>query len=290
MNAAHKKDHIICSGKFSLWLAILLRSIYPSKKFIAVVHGSELDLKNRSAKKLTERALKRFDQIIAVSDYTKSFLPENILQKIPVTVIPNGIDMEEFISFQKNHPSNIFSANELSLITIGSVTERKGQENVINALPEMLKFFPNIHYHIVGKPVIQKQLETLAKKLKVYDKITFHGMVEREKLLQLLYSSKIKLMLSNHTSEGDFEGFGIAILEANAFSKPSIGAASGGIADAIDHYKTGILVDTKNTNDIANALKDIVNNYESYSFNALQWAAQHDWKILIKKYIEVIEN
>jgi phosphatidylinositol alpha-1,6-mannosyltransferase len=288
--AAKKNDVIICSGKFSLWSVNWLKLFYPAKKYIAVVHGSELDLKNESAKKMVDRSLKKFDKIIAVSHYTKDFLPKNILQKIPVSVIANGINMEEFISFQKNKIENIFPENELSLITIGSATERKGQENVINALPAMLQIFPNIHYHIVGKPVIQKQLETLAKRLNVLNKITFHGMVEREKLLQLLFHSKIKLMLSNHTSEGDFEGFGIAILEANAFAKPSIGADFGGITDAIENNKTGILVDVKNATAIAKALKEIIENYADYSANALQWAQQHDWKIIVKKYIEVIEN
>jgi phosphatidylinositol alpha-1,6-mannosyltransferase len=288
--AAQKADIIICSGKFYLWIVNILKLFFPSKKYIAVVHGSELDLKNKQAKNWTDISLKKFNSIIAVSNYTKQFLPKNILEKTLVQVIPNGINMDEFIEFNKNKKANIYPEAELSIITIGSVSDRKGQQNVINALPAMLAIFPNIHYHIVGKELIKKELELLAQKLNVLDKITFHGMATREYLLQLLYDSKVKLMLSNHTNEGDFEGFGIAILEANAMGKPAIGAAFGGITDAIEDKKTGILVDVKDAGKIAEALKDIMDHYETYSANALQWAQQHDWKIIIKRYIKVIEN
>ncbi len=287
---AKKNDIIICSGKFSLWTGNVLKRTFPAKKYIAIVHGSELDLKNKRAKNFTNASLKKFDKIVAVSNYTKNFLPEKLLKDVVIKVIPNGIDMDEFISFKEKDHADNSSSKELSIITIGSVSERKGQQNVIRALPEMLKIFPNIIYHIIGKPVIQKQLTVLATSLNVEDKIIFHGMIAREELLQLLYHSKIKIMLSNHTSEGDFEGFGIAILEANALGKPAIGAASGGISDAIDNYKTGILVDAKDDKAIANALKEIMNNYETYSANALQWAQKHDWKIIVKKYLKIIED
>jgi phosphatidylinositol alpha-1,6-mannosyltransferase len=97
-------------------------------------------------------------------------------------------------------------------------------------------------------------------------------------------------MLSNNTSYGDVEGFGIAVLEANALGKPAIGSNNNGIKDAIDDYKTGRLVDAKNAVDITDALQDIVSNYANYSTHAKQWALQHDWKTLIKKYVDVIEQ
>ena len=38
------------------------------------------------------------------------------------------------------------------LITVGNLTQRKGQHNMINALPELLKKYPDLHYHCVGIP------------------------------------------------------------------------------------------------------------------------------------------
>ena len=161
---------------------------------------------------------------------------------------------------------------------------------MINALPILLKKLPQLHYHIVGKPVIENQLKVLAQKLGVLNNITFHGIVKRDVLIKLLAKSDVKLMLSNYTATGDFEGFGIGIIEANALAKPAIGSKLGGIPDAINDTITGRLVNPKNPQEIAEALQDILGNYATYSTNALAWAKQHDWSILIHQYINVINQ
>jgi len=275
-------DIIFCSGKFSVWQIHIIKLFYSSKPIISIVHGTELDLKNNIGKHLLFSALKKANTIIAVSNYTKSFVPKNLQSKC--FVIPNGINNEEF----KNYISTAYQTNPLQLITIGSVTNRKGQENVIKALPTILSSFPSTIYHIVGKPVEKDKLLAVANQLNVADKIIFHGAVERTELLKILQASTIKIMLSNHTTNGDFEGFGIAILEANAIGKPAVGANFGGITDAVKNSFNGILVDVNNANAITNAIKEILNNYKNYSNHALQWAAQHDWNNIIEKYIEII--
>ncbi len=280
-----KADVIICSGKFQLWLVLILKAILSNKKFIAVVHGSELDLKQQWAKKLTDKSLAKFDEIISVSNFTASLLPQEVKEKNITTVIHNGINNSEFVSQQSAKLKG-----EPAIITVGSVTERKGQVNVINALPSLLKVFPQLHYHIVGKPVVKDELETLAKKLEVTDYVTFHGIVSRTELVNNIAGSNVKMMLSNYTADGDFEGFGIGIIEANALAKPAIGSKLGGIPDAVKDGVTGKLVDPKNAEQVTAALQQIMQDYSSFSANALQWAKDHDWDILIHQYINVINK
>lgn len=283
LSLARKSDKIICSGKFPLWIANLIRLKFPRKELIAVVHGTELDFKSTFPRKLTSYSLGKFNKIIAVSRYTQQFLPKTLPLHILQFVIHNGINGKEFdLNKTCALPGNP------ALITIGNVTDRKGQENVINALPEILEAFPSVQYHIVGKPTHQQKIEKQAKRLSVEDRIQFYGAVSREDLLQKLQASAIKLMLSNHTAEGDFEGFGIAILEANAFGIPAIGSRDCGIADAIEHRKTGLLVDQYNAGEIAAAVKTIMNGYAAFSGNAKTWAEQHDWKVIVKQYIAAL--
>lgn len=276
---------IICSGKFSLWLGFLIQLFRSGKKLIAVVHGSELDLKSSIAKKITTVSLSKFNKIISVSNYTQSYLPKNLSSRIGTYVIPNGISIEEFST-----PNVAKLSGTPALITIGSVTERKGQLNVINALPEILFTFPDAEYHIVGKPVLKELLDIQIQNLQLNGKVHFYGAVSRQDLIGLLAGAKIKLMLSSHTAKGDFEGFGIAVLEANALGIPVIGSKDSGIADAIDHFKTGILVDAKNVKEAAEAIRKILDNYDFYAANAIAWAKLHDWKNIVKQYKAVIET
>jgi len=285
---AKNANVIICSGKFSIWTANALKKFYKNKKFVAIVHGTELLLPQKRDRLLTKSALQKFDSIIAVSQFTKNLLPESIKDKQNILVIPNGIDIKEFEPHLQE--KKIEPEENIELITVGSQSERKGQINVINAMPELLKYFSKIHYHIVGKPVIQQQLNDAAKRLSVEKNITFHGVASTTELINLLKHTHVKLMLSNNTSYGDVEGFGIAVLEANALGLPAIGSLNTGLEDAIDNYKTGILVDAKNTEAIVQALEEIISDYGFYSANAIKWAKKHDWSLLIKNYIKVLDQ
>ncbi|MDQ3536378.1 MAG: glycosyltransferase family 4 protein [Bacteroidota bacterium] len=281
-----KHDKIIFSGKFSLWLAGIYKPLFGKKEFIAVVHGSELDLPNPRIKRFTHNSLNQCNKIISVSRYTQNFLPihKNGQQRI---IIANGIDVSEANTDHKNYTTAV-KTKALTLLTVGNVTPRKGQKNIIRALPEIRKSFPEIHYHIVGLPTHKEALIEFAQKLGVLSNITFYGKLPRKELLNMYKQCDIFMMLSDHTADGDFEGFGIAVLEANLWRKPAIGSRNSGIADAIDDGVTGILVDQQNDKEIAQAVSGIYNNYESYSQKAYQWSLLHDWEKIVRQYYKAI--
>src|SRR5207244_836706 len=112
-----------------------------------------------------------------------------------ISVINNGIDLEEFEIYNSVPISRL--TGEPVLVTVGSVTERKGQHNVIKALPLILKRYPKLRYHCIGLPVITKDLMVLAGKLEVSHAVTFHGVMERSQLFGALKSADIFIMLSD---------------------------------------------------------------------------------------------
>ncbi|NVK51428.1 MAG: glycosyltransferase family 4 protein [Flavobacteriaceae bacterium] len=275
---------IIASGKFSLW-AVALASFFYKRKYIAILHGTEVNFKNSLLNKSISISLKRFQKIITVSSYTKSLI--NHLQLKNVEVIPNGFEkFNEAVS-----ASDLMKKKGLpSLITVGSVTERKGQLNVIDALPNLIKKYPEIHYHIVGTPYQKEEFLEIAKKINVDKYITFHGIITDEEKIALLKSSDIFVMLSQNTVKGDVEGFGIALLEANSIGLPTIGAKNCGIEDAILNNKSGILIDNKNHLEFSNAIQKIIDNYELFSNEALTWSSKFTWDIIIKKYMNTLNS
>ncbi len=282
--AVSNYDLVLASGKFPLWM-VGLDPLLNNKKKYTVIHGSELNLKGFN-KKLTNNALLNFNKIIAVSNFTKSLVSH--LKHSSVEVIPNGFNLENSTNEQPTIKTLREKENPI-LITVGNVTERKGQLNVIKALPLLKEKYPKIHYHIVGIPTRQQDFEVVAKKLNVAEHITFHGLVTEQKKHQLLQESTIFVMLSNKTTTGDVEGFGIAIIEANAFGLPAIGSNTSGIVDTINNNVSGKLVDSKNKEAILNAVAEISNNYNNYSQNAIVWSTQFKWELIIKKYLKVFE-
>jgi phosphatidyl-myo-inositol dimannoside synthase len=280
---AAKNDTIIASGKFSLWLGWLLSYFY-HRKYIAVVHGTELLLPSRILRRFTHRCLKRYHTVIAVSNYTRSLLIEAELKH--VVVIPNGFELIGSIE-----PKNSYAEKKgLQLITVGNVTGRKGQHNVIKAMPSLLNHYPNLTYHIVGIPTEKERLLELSKTLEVDGNIVFHGKVSESEKVELLLQSHLFMMLSEATDRGDVEGFGIAILEANALGLPAIGSKNTGIEDAIDHGKSGFLVDAGDTDQVVKAVRELLESYQSYSANAKKWSTHFKWDIIVEKYLEVLDN
>lgn len=278
---SRNSETVICSGKFSLWLGAFL-SFFFKRKYIAVIHGSEVRLPNILLRKLTDLSLKRFSKVIAVSNYTKSLVAHIRLKN--VAVVPNGFEIKIPVTSQrKKEPVPV-------LITVGNVTQRKGQRNVINALPNLLNIFPDLKYYIVGIPTERDRLEKLALHLGVEDAVVFFGKVSEEEKIELLQQADVFVMLSEATKTGDVEGFGIAILEANALGIPAIGALGCGIEDAINDDVSGKLINPKDPNQFAAALEEILNQYETFSQKAKNLSQDFTWEKVIKMYIMIINE
>ena len=272
-------DIVISSGKYSLWVGAVL-SLFFKRKFVAIVHGSEVKLPNKFLKQITDLSLKKYSTVIAVSNYTKSLLSHLKLES--VVVIPNGYTLKTPTNFvRKEIPGPI-------LITVGNVTKRKGQHNVIKALPGLLKKYPDLKYHIVGIPTGQVKLEKTMLKMGVESAVVFYGEVSESLKLELLQEADIFVMLSEATVKGDVEGFGIAILEANALGVPAIGARGCGIEDAVKHGFSGQLIPPQDPEQLEQAVEQILANYGTYSRQARIWSQDFTWDKIIKRYLKVL--
>ena len=280
-------SRVIVSGRFSLWTGAMLKIFGFKVHVMAVLHGSEVNLTHRLFRIVTRLSLQKADLLVAVSEFTYSLLPEKLKRK-PFRIIPNGIDVGEFSCLDERSESmNIKGFPRL--LTVGNVTPRKGQHRVIKALPQLIKLYPDIHYHIVGLPTCKDDFLQLAQKLGVSNYVTFHGrLAGREQLAGMYKSSNCFVILSENQKDGDVEGFGIVVLEANYFGLPAIGALGCGIADAIENGTNGFLVDGDNPQQIGEALQNILAIPEQFAEGSHRWAGLHDWEIIGGQFAEAL--
>ena len=68
------------------------------------------------------------------------------------------------------------------------------------------------------------------------------------------------VMPNRETAEGSVEGFGIVLLEASSSGKPVVAGRSGGAVDAVEHNKTGLLVDPCSQRSLENAIIALLTN------------------------------
>ena len=285
---SHEIDTVLLSGKFSLWTGLLLKVGGVRSPMVAILHGYEIKPKNRVARWFTRMAIELADQLIPVSAFTESLLPSKIRQQGKTTIIPNGIMVNEF-------PANVEKLTKLAgspvLLTVGNVTLRKGQHRVIRAMPAILKTFPDACYHMVGLPTLRMEFEGLADDLGVQEHVVFHGhLPSREELFEAYRSADVFCILSENQPNGDVEGFGIVVLEANMLGLPAIGAKGCGISDAIKDGINGYLVDGDSPEDVADALSDLLKQRKEMAVTSRKWAEDHDWDQLVERFLKVIEQ
>jgi len=283
----NKYTHCLLSGRFALWMSCIISYLSSETKLIAILHGSELKSKNIIYKILLRKSLHYMNNIISVSEFTDRLIPTIFLRSKKV-VIPNGIDYNDLINNEYSIPYDL--CGNPRFLTVGSITNRKGQVNFINLLPEIIKKYPRAHYHCVGLKFEEKKLNKLINKYQLQDHITLHGFIENRYLWNIYKQADILVLLSEVKLLKGVEGFGISILEANAFGIPAIGSQGSGIDSAIKHQETGILASPYNCNEILDGVEFILKNRNHLSQNAIKWAQEHDWKIIGKKYLQAINN
>ncbi|MEO8664106.1 MAG: glycosyltransferase family 4 protein [Ignavibacteria bacterium] len=280
-------SHIIFSGRFSLMASVRLKKNDNKTKFISIVHGGDINTNNRVEQFFINKALRKADLLIPVSNYSKSKIKIK-LNPDKITVIPNGFDIEE--NNDLKNKEKILSNGTLNLVSVGTVWPRKGHHNVFNALEEIILDHPETRYNIIGRPADLSRVQKYFDDSKFKDHFKLYGQVTDKEKFEVLYKSQIFILLSESQSSGDFEGFGIAVIEANYFGLPAIGSRGSGLEDSIKDGFSGILVDPRNTKQIRDAVNTITKNYTAFSKAARQWAEQHHWSKIIKKYITAMEG
>ncbi len=127
------------------------------------------------------------------------------------------------------------------ILTVGRLQKRKGQEQLIRALPELRQRVPDVLYAIVGDGADRPDLERVVNELRLHDCVQMHGALTSRDLLHA-YQQCDLFALANLDYHGDFEGFGIVLLEAQACGKPVVAGDSGGTAETMQIDTTGRIV------------------------------------------------
>ena len=195
-------------------------------------------------------ALNRAARLIAVSESLReSALPLGIPGE-RVRVIENGVDPDLFypmdrqearrqlgmsaVSETLSDPSGVSDLPESTplLVSVGTLSPRKGFHLVIEALPALAARFPGIRYAIVGgagaEGAQEDELRHLAERLGVADRVIFAGPQEREALAAWYSAADLSVLASAH------EGCPNVVLESLACGTPVVATPVGDIPRILD--------------------------------------------------------
>ncbi len=293
-----KPDLIFISACSSLLLPlgyILSRLI--GKKFICSAHGTDFLVKSHYS--LKTHYLKAIDKIIVSSNKMKEMIKKiNHLDDSRLTIIPYGLYLPDYELKQditQIKKELHISPKDFIIISVGRHAPRKNFQIVIKAMKAIKEKLSStrIKYYLIGKGSESHNLKVLTKKFNLEEDVLFLGAVNDVIKNKYLKASDIFIMPSI-ASNKTIEGFGIVFLEANFFKLPVIGTTSGGIIEAIDHNKSGLLVKPNDLNELVKAIL-YLNDHEierkvmgEYGYNRV--INNYNWDLIVHKYIKLFKE
>ncbi len=257
--------------------------------YLCYVHGEELPTYH-SSRELNFLSLLVYSNarlIIVNSQNTKKLFRHYTGIENNVYVMHPGVNTNYFTPIVPNweNRQQLGWNGKKVILTVGRLQKRKGHDHVILAIKHIRKRISNILYAIVGAGEEQGYLESLVESEGVEDYVQFLGKIE-DKTMLACYQQCDLFILANREIDGDFEGFGMVLAEAQACGKPVIAGKSGGTAEAMSPNETGLVIDADHPDMIANAVIELLVDPDRIAImgkQATDWVRGNlDWNVLLK--------
>lgn len=203
---------------------------------------------------------------VTVSESTTDILVDYGHDRDTIREVQNGIEIENF------EPTT--GAAEPRILFLGGLEKYKGADRI-----------PDIHRHIeeqlgqsvtldiAGRPGGQQEI--LEAYCSSTDSATFHGYVSVEQKVTLLQEAWIFIAPSR------IEGWGIAVIEANACGTPAVGSNVEGLRDSIRDGTTGLLADGGDPAEFGGAVVELLRDEArrvEMGETAREWAERFTWE------------
>jgi glycosyltransferase involved in cell wall biosynthesis len=184
-----------------------------------------------------------------------------------ITVLRNGVDLQAFRMKDREALRANLGLKGFVLASVGLLIERKGHHFVIEALARL----PDATLLIAGLGPDREQLESLAARLGVGDRVRFLGNIDQPALCDV-YNSADALVLASSR-----EGWANVLLEAMACGTPVIGTAVWGTPEVIARPEAGILLKNRDGDSIVEAVMALRQALPERSATR-RYAEQFDWQ------------
>lgn len=269
------------------------------KRIIALTHGHEVWWSKvwpfNIAIKLISR---KVDHLTYLGEFTRRAISRAVdksAQNAMVKIAP-GIDTNHFAPVDSTDLRKTLGLlDKRVIVSVGRLVHRKGQDTLIESMPQILRKIPNAHLLLIGEGPYRSYLEGRAKSLKVDSHITFIGRIAYADLPRYICIGEIFAMPSRSRLAGlEVEGLGIVYLEASACGLPVIAGDSGGAPDAVIDGVTGIVVNGRDCVAVGDAIEKLLLDRDlaqEMGVRGRQWVIdQWRWQIWAERFTSLLRQ
>jgi len=232
-------------------------------RIVALTHGHEVWWSRLWPFTIAMKFIsRRVDHLTYLGEFTRRAISRAIdtsAESAMVKIAP-GIDTEHFRPVDSIDLKKTLGLHDKRVIvSVGRLVHRKGQDSLIEAMPQILQKVSNAHLVLIGEGSYRGYLEGRAKSLQIDSHITFIGRIAYADLPRYICVGEIFAMPSRSRFAGlEVEGLGIVYLEASACALPVIAGDSGGAPDAVLEGITGLVVNGRDVSAVADSIEQLL--------------------------------
>jgi phosphatidylinositol alpha-1,6-mannosyltransferase len=285
-------------------LVLMLARLF-GRRSVIQTHGLDIIYRNFFYQQLCVRWLKFCDRVVANSSYTAALAESKGVARDRLSIIPPGVQPERFTV-----PTDVVATKRhwnlegrKVILFVGRLAKRKGIEEFIeNALVQIAREIPGVRFVIVGdnpseslahRDDVVSEIKAAIAKSGLESHVHLLGPLSDDEVIKL-YQACDLVVLPALDIKDDVEGFGIVALEAAAAGKPVVATRVGGIPDAVEDGKSGILVEPGDYDALRRAVTSLLNNCEASPSKGRygQSRVERDfaWNRIITRYERVFND
>lgn len=242
-------------------VAVFFKTISNWKgNIICTTHGGDI-FGLQFLNKLKKWIVNKCTSITVVSEAIKQEIIKLGINDIPVEVIPMGVDVALFNAGAKDiELKEKYNIKGPFLLFVGRLSEKKGVEYLLKAMPRVIEYSPNVKLLIVGHGELEQELKDQANSLLEFsNNVIFTGGISNSDLPQYYASADIFIGPSIIANDGDREGFPVSFMEAMACNTPLIISDLEIFAPFINE-KNALKAKEKSSTEISNCIIKLIGN------------------------------
>jgi colanic acid/amylovoran biosynthesis glycosyltransferase len=243
-------------GHIAVHLLPLIRA-WPRPTVVSF-HGADVmvDLDKPAYRAATQQMLEAVRMVLVRSESLGRALINLGCPASKIRLQHTGIPVEEIPFQPRTWPEN----DAWRFVQACRLIEKKGLRVSLRAFAKFAARHPGSTFTIAGEGPLRTELGQLAADLGIADKVFFSGFISQTQLRELFYQSHIFLHPSEVSGDGNQEGIPNSMLEAMASGLPVFATEHGGIPEAIEDGRSGILVQERDNEALARALLERTTN------------------------------
>ena len=277
------------------FVAVIARMFFPRLGILLFSHGGDVALikKNFIFKRIGKFVLERADKVVSVSSFGQQIMANiSRLSKKDIEILSMGVDETEYSKCREFRAKNLKNLTKC-LLFIGRIEEKKGLLYLLEAMPRILKKHPDVVLKVIGTGSLKEEMEDISRRLNLEKNVTFIGAVDHSQIPRYFEEVMIFVVPSVDLEE-DVEGLPTVIPETIAASVPIVATDAGGITDIIEDDVTGILVEQRNSIQLADkiiALIEDENKRKLLVANAFKRLIEnHTYSVIGKRCQDMIDG